>query len=518
MKSSQRMKQDLAEFRMESRIQPTGAPRFEGHGPMHERKPLIIVALQPWKMTMRRHRREIVHRQRNLKVLLHFGAKSHRPTPPPAGAGGYAAHPSASPPPLPSLRHRPVALDGEGGGEGFLGGFAVGLGFLGEVGVDEELGDFLLFGGEGAEVGDALELFGGEGGLLRGRGVAGEVAGGAGVEGDEAGGGELLDGGPGGFVEDLELRGASPRQSVSWKRAETAAARVGSRRTVRRTGVASPGRMASWQWSRALAEGRRRRVRRRRGRDRRAGPLGAGLPSGAMARNCWRRARLASAPRLSLASARDFSVPSSTPSARVILLASVSSIACSMVFSATRLMTVTGRRLVLAPGAGDALFELGRVPGQVAVDDDAGVLEVEADAAGVGAEEDAAVGIVAEGVDLAAALLLGDGAGVPGVADAVPVGPGRAPVQHAFPLGEDDDLDVGIGEGFVEDALQFVELRAVLAVAGLRMEGVSQIMRIMASWSMSWSCSCLVSGRRRRCWTRRETCCLISSYSACWRW
>src|ERR1035441_5236287 len=33
-----------------------------------------------------------------------------------------------------------------------------------------------------------------------------------------------------------------------------------------------------------------------------------------------------------------------------------------------------GARLVLAPGAGDALFQLGGVPGQVAVDDDAGVL------------------------------------------------------------------------------------------------------------------------------------------------
>ena len=68
---------------------------------------------------------------------------------------------------------------------------------------------------------------------------------------------------------------------------------------------------------------------------------------------------------------------------------------CSMVFSATRLMTVTGRGLVLAPGAGDALFESGGVPGQVAVDDDAGVLEVEPDAARVGAEEEAAVRVLA---------------------------------------------------------------------------------------------------------------------------
>jgi hypothetical protein len=43
--------------------------------------------------------------------------------------------------------------------------FLVGLGFFGEVGFDEESGDFLLFGGEGAEVLDASELFGGEGGF-----------------------------------------------------------------------------------------------------------------------------------------------------------------------------------------------------------------------------------------------------------------------------------------------------------------------------------------------------------------
>ena len=47
--------------------------------------------------------------------------------------------------------------------------------------------------------------------------------------------------------------------------------------------------------------------------------------------------------------------------------------------------------LVLAPGAGDALFELGRIPGQVAIDDDAGVLQVQAGAPRIGAEKDAAV-------------------------------------------------------------------------------------------------------------------------------
>ena len=124
-----------------------------------------------------------------------------------------------------------------------------------------------------------------------------------------------------------------------------------------------------------------------------------------------------------------------------------------------------GARLVLAPGTGDPLLELGGIPRQVAVDDDAGVLEIKADAAGIGAEEKAAVGIIPKGEDLAAALLLGDAAGVPSIADGISIRPGADLFQHAFPLGEDDDFHVGIGEAVVEDAGDFVELGAVLAIA-----------------------------------------------------
>ena len=70
----------------------------------------------------------------------------------------------------------------------------------------EQLGDFLFLGGEGAEIGDALDLFGGEGGFgWRWWLLAAEVAGGAGVEGDEADFGEALEALPGGLVEDMEL-------------------------------------------------------------------------------------------------------------------------------------------------------------------------------------------------------------------------------------------------------------------------------------------------------------------------
>ena len=110
-----------------------------------------------------------------------------------------------------------------------------------------------------------------------------------------------------------------------------------------------------------------------------------------------------------------------------------------------------GAALMLPPGAGDPLFEASGVPREVAIDDDAGVLEIEAHAAGVGAEKQAAGRVIPEGEDLATAFLLGDAAGMPCVADRILLGPGADSFQHPFPLGENDDFHVGIGEGFVED-------------------------------------------------------------------
>jgi hypothetical protein len=103
-----------------------------------------------------------------------------------------------------------------------------------------------------------------------------------------------------------------------------------------------------------------------------------------------------------------------------------------------------GAALIFAPGAGDALFELRRIPGQVAVDDDTGVLEIEANAAGVGAEEKAAVCVVAEGENLGAAPLLRHRASMPRVANGFLLGPDANLVQHTFPFGENDDFDIGV--------------------------------------------------------------------------
>lgn len=96
--------------------------------------------------------------------------------------------------------------------QGSLRGLLMWRGFFLQTFSDEECGDFLFLGGEGAEVGDALELIVGEGGLEWGlRLLAAEVAGGAGVEGDEADACKLLKALPGGLVEDVELwRAAAP--------------------------------------------------------------------------------------------------------------------------------------------------------------------------------------------------------------------------------------------------------------------------------------------------------------------
>jgi hypothetical protein len=119
-----------------------------------------------------------------------------------------------------------------------------------------------------------------------------------------------------------------------------------------------------------------------------------------------------------------------------------------------------GVLLVLAPGTGDALLELRRIPRQVAIDDDTGILEVEADAPGVGAEKDPAGRVVLEGTDLDAAFLLGHGAGVPSVAQAASAAEVAHEFEHAFPLGEDDGLYVGRGKHLVEDPRKFLQFRA----------------------------------------------------------
>ena len=55
--------------------------------------------------------------------------------------------------------------------------------------------------------------------------------------------------------------------------------------------------------------------------------------------------------------------------------------------------------LAMAVGAGDALFQHGRIPGQVEVDHQAGGLQVESHSAGVGREKDTDVVVFKESFD-----------------------------------------------------------------------------------------------------------------------
>src|SRR5260221_22335 len=90
--------------------------------------------------------------------------------------------------------------------------------------------------------------------------------------------------------------------------------------------------------------------------------------------------------------------------------------------------------LVLAPGAGDALFEFRRVPGQIAVDDDTGVLQVQSGRPGVSAQKDAAGRVRLENVNLGAAALLRDRAGVPGEPQLEAAAQAAHEVEHPLPL------------------------------------------------------------------------------------
>ena len=113
--------------------------------------------------------------------------------------------------------------------------------------------------------------------------------------------------------------------------------------------------------------------------------------------------------------------------------------------------------LSLAPSAGDALLEFCGIPRQIDVDDETGVLEVEACAAGLGGEENPAVRVFFEGFDFLAPLDLSDAAGVPGKANFGFFQMLADEGEHADPFGKYDDLGIWIGEGGIENFYQFVE-------------------------------------------------------------
>ena len=131
---------------------------------------------------------------------------------------------------------------------------------------------------------------------------------------------------------------------------------------------------------------------------------------------------------------------------------------CSIEFSANQIDHRHRLGLVLAPGAGDALLEFGRIPRQVHVDHRRGDLQVEADTAGIGGKKQLAGGIVLEPPDFQPAAVLRYRAGMPGEFEAHLDRQFAHQLEHPFPLGEDDHLAPGLGQQLGEDVFQLVEL------------------------------------------------------------
>ncbi|MPM92162.1 hypothetical protein SDC9_139297 [bioreactor metagenome] len=90
--------------------------------------------------------------------------------------------------------------------------------------------------------------------------------------------------------------------------------------------------------------------------------------------------------------------------------------------------------LMLAPRARNPLLQFGGIPRQVAIHHDARILEVQSRRSRIGAEEEAALKIGFEKVDLGASPFLGYGAGMPGEAEIHSAGQAGDELEHALPF------------------------------------------------------------------------------------
>ena len=123
--------------------------------------------------------------------------------------------------------------------------------------------------------------------------------------------------------------------------------------------------------------------------------------------------------------------------------------------------------LAVTVGAGNTLFEHGGIPGQVEVDDQAGSLQVQSDAARIGGKKDAAGGIVEEFLDEIAAFGGGHVAGQLDVAQADALDDGFGEGQHVGPLAEHDGFMAVGGDFLGQDFSQLTQFGAgLLAVFG----------------------------------------------------
>ena len=152
--------------------------------------------------------------------------------------------------------------------------------------------------------------------------------------------------------------------------------------------------------------------------------------------------------------------PSSTPSASACLLPSRCRIWCSIESSHTRLTTVTERVWFLRQARAMRCSSLAGFHGRSTFTTALADLQVQADAAAVGGEEQPAGRVLLEAVDLGAAALLRHRAGVPGRLHPHLGGELAHQLEHALPLREHDDLAVGLLQQIAEDAFQLLELGA----------------------------------------------------------
>lgn len=110
-------------------------------------------------------------------------------------------------------------------------------------------------------------------------------------------------------------------------------------------------------------------------------------------------------------------------------------------------------------GAGDPLFQPGGIPGEVTIDDHAGILKIESRGAESAPEKPGSPDRSLKGVDLAAPFLLRHAAGVPRKTDILPLAQFPDQHEHALPFGEYNHLGI-VGHAVVEDFLQFAQFRA----------------------------------------------------------
>ena len=111
--------------------------------------------------------------------------------------------------------------------------------------------------------------------------------------------------------------------------------------------------------------------------------------------------------------------------------------------------------------AGDALFEDGRVPRKLNIDDGVGGLQVEAGGAGIGGDEEFAFGVLLKLTDQALATVLRYRAVESYEREATFFQQGFDDIQHVRPFGKEDDFAVFLGGQLFEEDVELFEFARI---------------------------------------------------------